>query len=142
MMKSRILLLLLFPLTLSSFSASAQADSLPLRKIYVLRPGQYVGALVKIRIDINGKTISLPNDTYAFLECRADSVVLKVANSRVSGESVHPLVTFKEVSYFVTLPEKHAHKKDRLILTEVDKESYDKYASKVSRQVPTDAAGQ
>ena len=136
-------LFLCFTLSFLSFKSFAQVDTAaPLRKIYVLRPAQYVGALVKIKVDVNGKTVFLPNDSYAVMEIRADSVILQIANARVSGESIRPLVTFKDTSYFVTLPERHAHKKDRLILTEVDQESYDKYASKVSRQVTAGAGVQ
>jgi len=121
-----------------AFTATAQANSdtsLPLRKVYVLRPSAYTGALVKIKVSVNGHMLELPNSSFGVIECRADSVVLKLANSRLSGESVRPLVTYRAETYYVTVPEPHAHKKGRLILTEVEKDSYDFYARKVSRQI-------
>jgi hypothetical protein len=129
-------------LLVGSFTLRAQAPrppaedtTLPLRKIFIVRPSEFVGALAKIRVNVNGQVVSFPNNSYAALQYRADSVILRIDNKRVSGESVQPLVTFKAESYFVAMPEEHAHKKDRLILTEVEKDSYDKYALKVTHQV-------
>lgn len=137
-MKSRILSALLGAIVIlpaGTLSAQSADTALPSRKIYLLRPNEYVGALVKIKIDVNGRTISLPNNSFAVLDVQADSVILKIDNKRVSGESIQPLVTYKPVSYFVAIPEEHAHKKDRLILAEVEKDRYDLYAQKVSHQV-------
>lgn len=131
-MKTLVLLIAILAVT----RAHAQTDtSLPLRTVRLVRPGQYVGALTKIRVEINGQIFPMSNASYALLRLRADSIVLKIENRRVSGESVQPLVSYKDSSYFVVFPEQHAHKKDRLILTEVEKDSYDKYADKVTRQV-------
>ncbi|TDW99615.1 hypothetical protein [Dinghuibacter silviterrae] len=128
--------ILLIGLTLLACRASAQEDtSLPARTVYVVRPSQYIGALAKIRVDINGRRLSLPNASYAVLHFRADSVQVRIENRRVTGESVQPLVNFKDTSYFVVFPEEHAHKKDRLIVTEVEKDSYEKFADKVTHQV-------
>ena len=130
----RLIYLLLCCIGPASLLAQA-TDSLPLKRIYLLRPNQYVGALAKIRIRVNDKVVSLPNNAYMIVECKADSVTLKLENRRLSGESLAPLVTYKPISYFVTIPEEHAHKMDRLILTEVDRDGYDIYAKKVTRQV-------
>jgi hypothetical protein len=108
----------------------------PLRTVYVIRPNRYTGALAKIKVGINGKEVSLGNNSYATTTLRADSVIAQLLNARLSGQSAKPLVSFKDTSYFVTLPEEHATKKNRLILVEVDKESYGIYAQKVSKQEP------
>jgi hypothetical protein len=135
-MKTNTFLLLTALLLSAVGSAQAQTDStLPFRRIYVIRPSQYVGALVKIKVNVNGHLIPMANDTYAMLDLRADSVILQIVNTRLAGESILPLVTFKDTSYFIAIPEEHAHKKDRLILTEIDKESYDKYAQKTTKRV-------
>ncbi|HTJ12819.1 MAG TPA: hypothetical protein VL547_12365 [Dinghuibacter sp.] len=114
----------------------AQDTTHPVRVVYVVRPNQYVGALTKIRVEVNGQVVSMPNATYTDLRLRADSVTVRIENRRLSGESVLPLVSFKDTSYFVVFPEVHAHKKDRLIVTEVDKEGYNRYADKITRHVP------
>jgi hypothetical protein len=106
-----------------------------MRTVFMVRPGQYVGALAKIKVDANGQKITLVNASYAVLKYRADSVVVRIDNRRLSGESVQPLVSYKDTTYFVVFPEEHAHRKDRLILTEVERDSYEKYAEKVTRQV-------
>jgi hypothetical protein len=114
----------------------AQQDTThPMRTIFVVRPGQYVGALAKIRVDINGKILSMANASYAMLQLRVDSVVVQIDNRRVSGESVQPLVSYKDTSYYVVFPEEHAHKRNRLIVTEVEHDAYDKYAAKITRQI-------
>lgn len=117
-------------------SLFAQDTTHPSRVVFVLRPNQYVGALAKIRVDVNGQVLSMANGTYTDLHLKADSIVVRIENRRVSGESTAPLVSYKDTSYFVVFPEIHAHKKDRLIVTEVDRESYYHYADKVTRHVP------
>ena len=115
--------------------AQTTADtSHPLRTVYVIRPNRYTGALTKIKVGINGKEISLGNNTRATTTFRADSVIAQLLNARLSGESTKPLVSFKDTSYFVTLPEEHASRKNRLILVEIDKESYGFYSQKVNKQ--------
>jgi hypothetical protein len=122
---------------LYSVSARSQRDTSQslMRTVFMVRPGQYVGALAKIKVDANGQKITLVNASYAVLKYRADSVVVRIDNRRLSGESVQPLVSYKDTTYFVVFPEEHAHRKDRLILTEVERDSYEKYAEKVTRQV-------
>lgn len=127
---------LFFTALLAVTCAHAQQDTThPLRTVLVVRPGQYVGALARIRVDVNGRILSLSNASYATIQLRVDSVVVQIENHRISGESVQPLVSYKDTSYFVVFPEEHAHKKNRLIVTEVEHDSYDKYAAKVTRQV-------
>lgn len=116
--------------------ARAQDTTHPARVVYVVRPNQYVGALAKIRVDVNGLIVSMPNASYTDVRLHADSITVRIENRRLTGESVVPLVSFKDTSYFVVFPEVHAHKKDRLIVTEVDKESYNRYADKITRHVP------
>jgi hypothetical protein len=123
-------------MTLLVCSAHAQEDtSLPARTVFIVRPGQYIGALARIKVNICGREVSLPNASYAVLHLRTDSVVVRIDNRRVTGESVQPLVNYKDTSYFVVFPEEHAHKRDRLIVTEVEKDSYDRYADKVTHRV-------
>jgi hypothetical protein len=135
--KSIILVALLAMLTASLYAQTSAAPdtSAPYRMIYVVRPNQYIGALAKIKVSINGNIASLSNASYTKLGLHADSVILQIVNVRLTGESVQPLVTFKDTSYFVAFPEEHAHKKNRLILTEVDKESYYIYAQKVDHLI-------
>jgi hypothetical protein len=129
-------IVLLFIALLAIKVAHAQGDTThPLRTVFVVRPGQYVGALAKIRVDVNGHILSLPNASYGMLQLRVDSVVVQIDNRRISGESAQPLVNYKDTSYYVVFPEEHAHKKNRLIVTEVEHDSYDKYAAKVTRQI-------
>lgn len=121
---------------LAGTGVHAQEDtSHPARTVFIVRPGQYIGALTKIRVDISGRFLSLPNASYAELHFRADSVVVRLENRRMTGESVQPLVNYKDTSYFVVFPEEHAHKKDRLIVAEVEKDSYNRYATKVNHRV-------
>jgi hypothetical protein len=139
---SSVTLLLCFSLCTAFYVGRAQtantaqtADTTqPLRTVFVVRPNRYIGALAKIKVGINSKEVSLSNDTYAMTTFRADSVIAQLLNTRLSGQSAKPLVSFKDTSYFVTLPEEHATKKNRLILVEIDKESYLFYAQKVSKQ--------
>lgn len=130
--------LLCFGLCAASYCGLAQTTDTthPLRTVYVVRPNRYTGALAKIKVGINSKEVSLGNDTYATTTFRADSVIAQLLNTRLSGQSAKPLVSFKDTSYFVTLPEEHATKKNRLILVEIDKESYLFYSQKVTKQEP------
>ena len=114
------------------FGFGALAQAVESSTIYIVRPKNYVGSLVKMKLDVNGELIVLPRNSFISLQVKGSEVNIKTVPKRLAKFSTPHRSSIEQANYFMayfSVRNVKGWPKDIVVIQPVCKECFDERIS-------------